>query len=229
MSIQNIFDNATFITINKKSIAGQSISRSGHLKTADRGISFYTFTVGMHEGLTYSTNRDLLQDLDTQNIVVEANISLNNNSGMNYLTTYQGDLTSSDQGNLTTRSGTGDGSGGNIYINAQSVTGTSATYNYLFKKGDYLQPLGNTNTYRYVYQVTSDVAYPSGANSNITVPIHRGFIDQDGVDVEGSNYGLRIGNDVRFHVKALQQPDYSIVPHDRIAFGGDFVFMEVIT
>ena len=148
---------------------------------------------------------------------------------MNYLTSYQGDLTSSDQGNLTTRSCTGDGSGGNIYINAQSVTGTSATYNYLFKKGDFLQPLGNTNTYQYLYQVTIDVAYPSGANSNITVPIHRGCIDLDGVDFEGSNYGLRIGNDVRVHVKALQQPDYSIVPHDRIAFGGDFVCMEVIT
>ena len=89
MSIQAIIDESTFVTINKRKVAATTVSRSGHLKTADRGVNFYKFTVGMHEGLTYSTNRNILEDLDTQDITVEANVSLNNNSNMQYLTNYQ--------------------------------------------------------------------------------------------------------------------------------------------
>ena len=55
MGIQTIVDNATFLTINKRKVAASSVSRSGHLKTADRGVNFYQFTIGMHDGLTYST------------------------------------------------------------------------------------------------------------------------------------------------------------------------------
>jgi len=40
---------------------------------------------------------------------------------------------------------------------------------------------------------------------------------------------LRFGNDVNFQVKALTMPIYSVVPHDRVEFSGDFQLMEVIT
>ena len=217
MSIQAIIDESTFVTINKRKVAASTVSRSGHLKTADRGVNFYQFTVGMHEGLTYSTNRNILEDLDTQDITVEANVSLNNNSNMQYLTNYQGNIAGAQINNITMVGH----SGANLYINCSSATGSGT----LFKKGDYIQPKGNTSTYRYPYQVTSDVAFSTGAN--VTVPVHRGVLTQTGVALTSG--GIRVGNDVRFHVKATRMPTYSIVPHDRISFSGNFELMEVIT
>jgi len=214
MGLQTIVDNATFLTINKRKGTGQTISRSGHIKTSIEQPSLYRFSVGMHAGLTYSTNRDLLEDLDTLDRTIESNISLNNNTNMNYLTNHLGGIT----GGTFSVNGS---DGAEIYLDCSSVTGS----NYLFRKGDFLQPQGNTGTYRYPYQVTNDVFFSTGAN--VTVPLHRNVLSQDGVTIVGSD--LRIGNEVRFHLKALDMPTYNVVPHDRIEFTGTFELIEVIT
>lgn len=218
MSFQTIIDNATYLTINKRKTTAVSVSRSGHVKTAERQPSVYSFTVGTHEGLKYSTNRGVLEDIDTADRTVEANVSFANNSGMNYITNYQGDM---DGGSLSMVGADGK----ELYIDASSATATSG--NVLFKKGDFVQPEGNTSTYRYPYQVTSDVNGIGVGQSNVTVPVHRPVLSQDGVSITSG--GVRKGNDVRFHVKAIVCPDYSIIPHDRIQFSGDFEFVEIIT
>ena len=214
MSFQTIIDNATFINIDKRKTTAMSVSRSGHVKTAERQPSVYKFTVGSVPGLKYSENRGVLEDIDTADRTVEANISLANNSGMNYITAYQGGI---DGGSLSMVGGDGK----ELYINASSATGSGT----LFKKGDYLQPEGNTGTYRYPYQVTSDVSFSTGAN--VTIPVHRPVLSQTGVSITSG--GVRKGTEVRFHVKAMSCPTYSIVPHDRIEFAGDFEFVEIIT
>lgn len=222
MSIQTIIDNATYIEVNKRKVAASSISRSGQLKTADRGVGVYSFICGMHAGLTYSTNRGVLESLDTMDIINEANISLNNNTGMNYITAYQGVLSQAQLDQITCVATTGT-DGANIHINTTGVTGSPS--GTLFKAGDFIQPKGNTSTYRYPYQVTSDVAFSSSAD--LTIPVHRGVLTQTGTSI--TTGGLRVGNAVRFHVKSLNMPTYSIVPHDRIEFTDDFQLMEVIT
>ena len=100
MSLQTIIDNATYVEMDIREQSAATLSRSGHYKTADRNVNVYQFTIGMHEGLTYSTNRSVIQDIYTTGATNEANISLNNNSGMNYLTAYQGDLESSVLANI---------------------------------------------------------------------------------------------------------------------------------
>ena len=48
MSIQTIIDNATFLTVDKKKLAGQSLSRSGVLLTATVASAVpYRFVVGI--------------------------------------------------------------------------------------------------------------------------------------------------------------------------------------
>lgn len=215
--IQTIIDNATFITIDDQRITGSSISRSGQYKTAERGPSPYSFSVGMHQGLTYSTNRALLSELSTLGKTVEANISLNNNTNMNYLTAYQGNIAGVQLNNITVNSVFGS----EIYVDCSGATGSGN----LFKKGDYIQPKGSTNTYRYPYTVTSDVTFSTGAN--VTIPVNRPVLSQTGVALTSG--GIKVGNDVRFHVKCINQPNYSIVPHDLIAFSDDFQLIEVIT
>lgn len=214
MSFQTIIDNATFINIDKRKTTAMSVSRSGHIKTAERQPSVYKFTVGSVPGLKYSENRGVLEDIDTADRTVEANISLANNTNMNYITAYQGGI---DGGSLSMVGGDGK----ELYINASLATGSGT----LFKKGDYIQPAGNTGTYRYPYQVTSDVSFSTGAN--VTIPVHRPVLSQDGVSITSG--GVRKGTEVRFHVKAMVCPTYSIVPHDRIEFAGDFEFVEIIT
>jgi len=108
-----------------------------------------------------------------------------------------------------------------LYINCSSATGSGN----LFKKGDYIQPKGNTDTYRYPYQVTSDVTFSTG--SNVTIPVHRPVLSQDGVALTSG--GIKVGNDVRWQVKITNLPKYSVVPHDRIAFSSNFELVEVIT
>jgi len=215
--IQTIIDNATYITIDDQRITGSSISRSGQYKTAERGPSPYSFSVGMHSGLKYSTNRALLSELSTLGKTVEANISLNNNTNMNYLTAYQGDIEQAQLNNITVNSVFG----AEIYVDCSGATGSGT----LFKKGDYIQPKGNTDTYRYPYQVTSDVTFSTGAN--ITIPVNRPVLSQTGVALTSG--GIKVGNDVRFQVKCVSQPTYSVVPHDLISFSADFELIEVIT
>ena len=211
--LQTIIDNATFITIAINPLTGSSISRAGNYKTSERGPSPYGLSVGMHNGLTYSTNRELLIDLQELDRTVEANISITNNPGMGYLTSNLNGQTN----NVCTVIGY---DGAELYINATGATGSGT----LFKAGDYLQPLGNTSTYRYPYKVTTDVTFSTA--SNVTVPLNRPVLSQSGVALNTG--GLRLGNDIRFHVKMITYPEYSIVPYDRIAFDSDFEFIEVI-
>ena len=217
MSLQTIIDNATFVEIDRREMSGSTLSRSGHYKTADRNVNVYSFTVGMHEGLTYSTNRGVLEDIYSTGSTNEANISLNNNSGMNYLTAYQGDI-AANQISLINMVGS---YGSELYVDCSGATGSGN----LFEKGDFIQPKGNTDTYRYPYQVTSDVAFSTG--SNITIPVHRPVLSQDGVALTSG--GIKVGNDVRWQVKITNLPKYTIVPYDRIEFSDDFEIIEVIT
>ena len=218
MSIQTIIDNATSLTIDKGKIAAQSVSRSGVVLTAERATNVpYRFSVTMHEGLTYSTNRDVLEELDKLDITTEEQIDFGGGgTGLSYITAYQGDavgypLTLATIGNNTQE----------FYIDASGTTGSGQ----LFKKGDFIHPKGNTSTYRYPYQVTSDVA--GIGSSNVTVPVHRPVISQDGVDFTSGD--VKVGIDVQWYVKMLQKVDYTILPYDRIRFNGRFDLVEIIT
>ena len=137
---------------------------------------------------------------------------------MNYLTNYQGDIESAQINNITVNGIFGS----EIYVNCSSATGSGN----LFEKGDYIQPKGNTDTYRYPYQVTADVTFDSGS-SNTTVSVHRPVLSQTGVVLTSG--GIKVGNDVRFHVKITNLPKYTIVPHDLLQFSADFELIEVIT
>lgn len=217
MSVQFVIDNTTYLNINKKKVTAQSISRSGHLKTAERSPQVYQFTVGSPRGLKYSENRGTIQTLDDIDRITESNVDIGaNNTNLSYLTSYLGDLDGTQQSALALNSV----AGANIYVDTTSVVGSPTT---LFKKGDYIQPLGNASVYRYPYQVTSDVAFSSG---NITVPVHRPVLSQ--TDTALNTGGFRIGSDVRFHVKCFRNPTYNVVPYDLVEFDDDFVLMEVI-
>lgn len=216
MSLQTIIDNATFITIKRKKLASQSVSRSGRVLTAQvASAEPYRFIIGMHEGLKYSTSRGLVESLDSLDVTVESTIDIGGtNTGLNYITQYNGDMTPTQVGQLYVN---GTPSGNNIVITTSGVIGTPAN---AFKKGDYIQ-LGSG--YRYPYTVTADVAWNA---TTVTVPLHRPFIPQDSYSASGKP--ILVGADVEWNVKIVKKLNYSILPYDRLSFEGNFELVEII-
>lgn len=221
MGIQTIIDESTYITVEYNKLAAQSISRSGRLLTAEIASAVpFKFTVGIHDGLTYSSNRDLLAELGELDVTTEEIVDFGGtNGGISYVTAYQGDLTSGQIAQITTNSSTAF-SGNSIKLNTTSVTG--ATGLTLFRAGDFIQ-VGPTNG-RYPYIVTADVAFSS--STSLSIPVHRTVIPQSGFTQ--TNRSIAVGVNVDFRVKMLKKPSYSVVPYNRIQFSGDFELVEVI-
>ena len=214
--LQTIIDNAVAISINRKKVAAQTISRSGRIKTSEIVSAVpYQFSVSMHQGLTYSANRALTEEIDRLDITEESNINIGGtNAGLSYITAYQGDISSAELGDIYCV----EYNGKNLIINTTNVTGAGT----LFKAGDYIQP---DSGYRYVYTVTEDVAFTTSAN--LSIPVHRAVIAQTGYTF--ANKGLLVGSDVSWRVKMVSKPNYTIVPYDRLAYDNKFELIEVIT
>ena len=218
-SLQTIIDNATYLEINKQKVAASSVSRSGRILTAERVNAIpYRFKVGMHKGLVYSDNRDLVEALDALDVIVSSNVDIGaSNPNLNYITSYQGSANSS-QLNQLVMSSTGTA---NLVISTGSVSGTPG--GNLFVVGDVIQPAGNTGTYRYPYNVTSNVAWNA---SSVTVPVHRPVLAQDGVVLTSG--GVRVGTNCRYHLKLVKKPKTVVLPHNRLGFTEDFELVEVV-
>ncbi len=220
MSLQRIINSAGSISIDKRKVTSSVLTRSGVLRTtAFLGHQPYFFTVNFTPSLKYSTNRGLLEDIDTLDRVTEETINIgSSNLGLEYITRYQGNMSAASINTITVNN---VADFGNLYLNCSSV---SAGSGFLFKKGDFIQPKGNTNVYRYTYQVTSDIAYSTGAN--VAVPVHRRLFEQPGQTYIGG--GIKVGKDVTWPVKMLQKPNYTILPYDRVVFDGEFQLVEVM-
>jgi hypothetical protein len=213
MSIQTIVNNASSITIDRHKTSGQTISRSGLLRTAELASNVpWLFTVEMHNGLAYSTNRAVTEEIDRLDRTIEETINIgSSNTGLAYITAYQGGAT-------LTSATINSVSGSNIYLNCSSISGSG----FIFRKGDYIQP---ASSYRYPYTVTADVAYST--SSNVTIPVHRPVISQTGYTFAGKS--IVVGSNVTWRVKMLKKPTYTIVPYDRIQWDSGFQLIEVIT
>ena len=135
MGLQTIIDNATFIEVDYQKVAAQSISRSGRLLTAELASAVpFRLNIGMHDGLTYSENRDLLADLGELDITEEESVDIgSNNTGLSYVTAYRGGMSGAQVNQCTVTSA----SASNIVLNTSSVSGTTPAN--AFAKGDFIQ------------------------------------------------------------------------------------------
>jgi hypothetical protein len=176
----------------------------------------WQMVIDMHAGMKYSTNRNMLEELDRVDRVQTTTINIGStNTGIAYLTEYQGDLSAGQLNSITVASA-------NVLTVTMNVSAVSAsTGSYVFRKGDYWMPTG---AYKYPYTVTADVQRGSG--STISVPINRPFIAQTGYTLAGA--GIDVGKDVTWNMLVTKKPSYAVVPHDRIAWDGSFEIVEVI-
>jgi hypothetical protein len=64
MSFQWVFDKAESISVNKRAIAGQTITRNQTVRAVSRGNAIRRFTVKLPDGLRWSDIASYIQALD---------------------------------------------------------------------------------------------------------------------------------------------------------------------
>lgn len=221
MGIQSVIDKAELITVSKQKLTGTTISRSGRLRTSMvASAQPFRFSVKYADMQKYETLRGVLEDLDTLDTVGSEAIDIGStNTGLSWITAYQGDLTGAQVGQLSVDSY----SGSTITLSTSSVTGSSPS-DYVVKKGDYIQL---DSGYKYPYCATSDVQIGAvGAGTKVSIPLHRPILTQTGYTISGA--GVVVGNDVTWQVKMLSKPSYTIIPARYVEFEGNFELMELI-
>ena len=207
MSIQTIIDRAQTIEVDRRKIAAQTISRSQRIKTAERAASQpWRLKVTPPAAIRYSEARKIIEDIQTTDRVQEVEINLANNPRLNYLTEYQGDLTTAARANLTIT---------NFTSTTMTIAGlpTTASTTVIFRPGDFVQP----HLSRYPYTVTETVY--RGTGTSVTATVNRPIITSENTTTTGP---VLIGTSVTFRMVVLTLPTYQMVPYDRVQWTGPF-------
>ena len=221
MSLQSVINNAETLTISRNKLAGQTISRSGRLRSSViASAQPFKFTVQYKAIDTYADIRDVLEQIERLDVVFTETVDIGStNTGLSWITEYKGDVSASNLANLTVD----QTSGSIIVLNTENLVGTTTT-DILFRKGDYIQ---FANGYKYPYTVTQDVQVGIvTTGSKIIVPVNRGIIEQNGYTIAGK--GIVAGTDVRWQVKMLSKPTFTLQPARYLEFNEAFELMEVI-
>lgn len=229
-SFQTVINYSARISMSKKRVSSQSISRSGMIKTASLANKVpWVFTVEMPPGLRYTDTgiREFLSELDDDGLRAAHPIELgSSNAGLTWLTAYQGDLTSAQIAQLRNHSDNATVQGSILTVDVQNVTGSSPN-DILVKAGDFIQPLGG---YLYPYVATQTVLIGDVTqvqNYQVQIPVNRPVIQQAGYTHNTSN-GIAVGSDVTWTVKLLSAPEYSVNPDRLVEWDTALMFMEFI-
>ena len=223
MSIQSIIDSAQQIEIDRRRMVGQTVSRSQRIKTAERSTAQpWKFKITPPAQMSWSTGRVIAESISTGDRVTEYEISLNNNSGMNYITAYQGNLRQAQLDDLTIAStGTSTLTLTNLpNIGSSALVGLVSTTTVLFAAGDIIQPANS----RYPYAVTSTVL--RGANTTTSVTLNRALITSEGIALNGQH--IKVGNSCTWRVVLTIMPTYTLIYGQRMQYNGDFELIEKI-
>jgi len=214
MSIQNIINAAQQIEFDRRRMVGQSISRSQRIKTAERSTGQpWKFKVTPPAQLPWTASRGFIEVIDLNDRVNEYTISLNDNTGMNYITAYQGQLTQSQLNDLTISTST-------TSTLVLTTLPTTASTVVMFKPGDLIQPENS----RYPYSVTTTVL--RGSSSTVNVPLHRSIITSENINL--MTQGVKVGNSATWQVIVAGLPTYSLIPMRQVQYTGDFELIEKI-
>jgi hypothetical protein len=206
MSFQWIFDNAESISISKRAVVAQSITRGNRVRTSKLGGQTWRFDVKLPDGMRWSTWRSYIEGSEALDRFTVDTISLNQ-SGYSYINNYLG-----NSGNIQLRY-LSDSTPTTLSIS--SATAISAGQ-YFFKQGDWLQ-LGSGG---HAYSVVADVPY--GAN---TVTVNRPIIETANASV---TYSAALGQSVNFDIICVDFPNWNIFQRDQVSWSGNFVFYEVV-
>jgi hypothetical protein len=205
MSFQWIIDNAEIITVERKPVTAQTTSRSGIVRSVNRGATPWRFEVKYPDGPKWTDLRVNVAKAEALGRVTSANIQFNA-TGLEWFSQYQGNSINSTGFQATWNQGDNF-----ITLTTSPTTATG----FKFRAGDLIQ-LTSTGK---VYTVAADVS-----NVGNTVTLHRPILDATRV----SPGTLRVGPNCVFTVVCTEFPTWTLMARDQVSWSGPFVFSEVI-
>lgn len=204
-AFQTVIDYAESISIDKRAVVSQTISRGQTVRSTSRGGQVWRFDVKMPDGIRWTDLRQSIEAIEAADRYTNGNISLNTAGTLSWFMNYQGNSVSTS------------GFVGTVTQGSTSLTLTSSpttSSGYKFRAGDLIQ-LGTGGK---VYSVVSDVAFNSNA-----VTLNRPVIDSSG------SKNLVVGPNVVFKVICTDLPNWTIFARNQVSWSGSFKFMEDLT
>lgn len=202
MSFQAIINNAAEIIVNNQGIVASTTTRDGTVRSVSRGGQPWVFTVTLPDGPRWTDYREIIGTAQGNDRHTSETIQFNN-SGHDWLFSYQGDLTPPNANG----SFNGDWSTG---FDTFTMTGGTGSGNRVVA-GDFVQ-LGATG---HVYQVVE-------TTTGNSIRVHRPILEAPGTG------DVFVGTACTFTVKATQFPQPRIFARNQVGWTGAFVFVEEI-
>lgn len=201
MGFQAVFDNANSITVINRPQVAQSITRSGVIRSVERGNAVWRFEVSLPNGLPWNEYRSVIANYTGLDRYTEDTINFAN-TGYDWLFNYLGDEPNIENVRV------------NVINNQLSIaTGVTIQSGFVFRSGDLIQLVGSK-----VYQVTEDVAFDASV-----IPTHRAPVNET-----VGTYDTNIGGAANFTVLCVSMPNFTLVERNQVAWDGAFVFQEVL-
>jgi hypothetical protein len=201
-AFQYIFDRAESISIDRRAVVAQTVTRDQTIRSVSRGGNIWRFEVKMPNGIPWSQMRPYIESSDFADRFTVGNVQLNNSGYNSWFTAYQGNSINSTgfAANWTQGSST-------VTLTTSPTTASGNK----FLSGDIIQ-LGTSGR---VYSIVSNVAF----NSN-TVSVNRPVLDTTGSGT------LKVGPAVTWQVLCTEMPTWTIFARDQVSWSGSFKFAE---
>ena len=255
-SYQFAIDNAESIQLGYQDIINDTVSRNGNIRTGriagTRPFQFEVLIKGYFDAANVEC-RAFLQHLDQNAVVTTETIDIGaTNTGLNYITGYQGNcstayleslnfyptpgiLDNSAQGSTVTPS---------YYVltlqEANITHRPASASTVIFEQGDFIQfnytgTTGPDTNQQVPYQVMETVTFGdkyAAGNGFYDVKVNRHYYGKFGSGAGGiSTPHLKVGSNVSFNVALVSKPKYEFITGGKngfITFNDSFKFVEVI-
>jgi hypothetical protein len=205
-AFQTVFDNASSISFDKKRNISQTVARDGTVKSISLGGQVWKIEATLPNGPKWSEYRGLIERMESLDRVTPGTVKIND-SGLTWLSGYQGDMPAVNNITVTISTTTN---------NLLNITGgISGSTGYILKSGDFIQ----IGTYS-VYTVVNDVPV-----SSRSITVHRPIREPASTS---TTHILKVGQDVEWNLLCVKFPKWTISARDQISWDGPFVFTEAI-
>lgn len=194
-AIQTIIDNCNGMTINRRKVVGQQITRNQIPRVSTTPTKNpWTMELDMPTSFQYNDARALMESTDTLDRTGYEDVTFSNNTALNWIYRYQGSFAISQLNGLTINSFVGNQMvlSGLPAVNANRV---------IFEPNDLIQVAG------FPYPFTSTTRVTRGTGGTVTVTTHRPNIISSTVDT----LNIVVGNNCIFRLFCPNMPVYKLI------------------
>ena len=203
-AFQYFIDRATNISFNRRPIVATTVARNGMTRAISRGNEIWRFDVTVPDGLRYSDIRLPLAEIDRFAQFTDIDVSFD---AADYLFKYRGNRPTRTNLVATTP----------LNVTNQVNFSNLPAGQVVARPGDLMKIAGR------VYSVVNEVVASGGGTAVAT--LHRNLI---GVTANTSYSNTEVGEQIKFTVRAIQMPTFTLFGYDQVAWNGSFQFIERI-